>query len=65
MLEDIPRHGPELADELRRVGAEINALAEQELADLYPKDPTEQSPSPTCGHALCAVNLPIAELRFP
>ena len=39
MLEDIPRHGPGLADELRRVGAEIKAMAEEELADLFPKDP--------------------------
>ena len=39
MLEDIPRHGSGLADELRRVGAEIKAKAERELADLYPKDP--------------------------
>ena len=38
MLEDIPRHGPGLADELRRVGAEIKAKAEEELADLYPTD---------------------------
>ena len=39
MLEDIPRHGPELAEELRRVGAEIKKAAEKELAELYPKDP--------------------------
>ncbi|MDE2905801.1 MAG: DUF1156 domain-containing protein, partial [Acidobacteriota bacterium] len=39
MLEDIPRHGPKLADELRRVGGEIKAAAEKELADLYPADP--------------------------
>src|SRR5581483_7372613 len=38
MLEDIPRHGPELAEELRRVGAEIKREAEKELAELYPKD---------------------------
>lgn len=38
MLEGIPRHGPELADELRQVGGEIRAAAENELADLYPKD---------------------------
>ena len=38
MLEDIPRHDPGLADELRRVGAEIKAKAEKELADLYPND---------------------------
>ena len=44
MLEDIPRYGPALADELRRVGAEIKAKAEEELADLYPKDPDGATP---------------------
>ena len=38
MLEDVPRHGPGLADELRKVGGEIKAAAERELADLYPAD---------------------------
>ncbi len=38
MLEDIPRHGPKLADELRRVGAEIKRRAEEELAEFYPAD---------------------------
>ena len=61
MLEDIPRHGPELAEELRRVGGEIKAAAEKELADLYPTDPDGATPiaylwartvrceSPNCG----------------
>lgn len=61
MLEDIPRHGPELAEELRRVGAEIKAKAEKELAEFYPKDPdgaipiaylwarTVKCESPNCG----------------
>jgi len=61
MLEDIPRYGPELAKELRRVGAEIKQQAEKELADLYPKDPDGSVPiaylwartvkceSPNCG----------------
>ncbi len=61
MLEDIPRHGPKLAEELRHVGAEIKAQAEKELADLYPKDPdgataiaylwarTVRCESPNCG----------------
>ena len=61
MLEDIPRHGPELAVELRRIGGEIKAAAEQELADLYPTDPDGATPiaylwartvrceSPNCG----------------
>ena len=45
MLEDIPRHGPGLADELRSVGAEIRAKAEAELAELYPKDPDGATPT--------------------
>lgn len=44
LLEDIPRHGPELADELRRVGAEIKAAAEKELAKFYPPDPDGAKP---------------------
>ena len=61
MLEDIPRHGPGLADDLRKVGAEIKAKAEKELADIYPTDPDGATPiaylwartvrceSPNCG----------------
>ena len=61
MLEDIPRHGPELANELRRVGSEIKKQAEMELSEFYPKDPDEATPiayiwartvrceSPNCG----------------
>ncbi len=44
MLEEIPRHGPELAAELRRVGGEIKRQAERELADLYPQDPDGATP---------------------
>jgi adenine-specific DNA methylase/REP element-mobilizing transposase RayT len=61
MLEDIPRHGPELAEELRRVGKEIKEKAAKELAEFYPKDPDGATPiaylwartvkceSPNCG----------------
>ncbi len=61
MLEDIPRHGPGLAEELRKVGGEIKAAAERELADLYPADRDGATPiaylwartvrceSPNCG----------------
>ena len=61
MLEDIPRHGPSLADELRKVGGEIKRQVEQELGDLYPVDPdgatpiaylwarTVQCEAPSCG----------------
>ena len=44
MLEDIPRHGPGLAEQLRKVGAEIKRQAERELADLYPLDPDGAAP---------------------
>ena len=44
MLEDIPRHGRGLADELRRVGADIKRQAERELADLYPADSDGATP---------------------
>jgi adenine-specific DNA methylase len=61
MLEDIPRHGQELAEELRRVGNEIKIKIEKELAEFYPKDPDGATPvaylwartvrceSPNCG----------------
>lgn len=61
LLEDIPRHGPELADELRKAGAEIKKKAEEELREFYPPDPdgsrpiaylwarTVQCESPNCG----------------
>ena len=44
MLEDIPRHGPKLAEELREAGRRIKEQAERELADLYPKDPDGATP---------------------
>ncbi len=61
LLEDIPRQGPKLAEELRRVGAEIKNQAERELATLYPQDSDGAAPiaylwartvrceSPNCG----------------
>jgi adenine-specific DNA methylase/very-short-patch-repair endonuclease len=61
MLEDIPRHGPALAEELRKAGGEIKVAAEKELAEFYPKDPDGAMPiaylwartvrceSPNCG----------------
>ena len=61
MLEDIPRHGPTLAEDLRRVGAEIKQQAKKDLVDLYPADPDGATPiaylwartvrceSPNCG----------------
>ena len=44
LLEDIPRHGAALADELRRVGGDVKRQAERKLADLYPADPDGATP---------------------
>ncbi len=67
MLEDIPRHGPKLAEELRRVGAEIKAQAEKELADLYPTDPDGATPiaylwarTVRCEAPNCGAEIPLA-----
>jgi adenine-specific DNA methylase len=61
LLEDIPRHGPELAEELRRVGKKIKEGAEKELAEFYLPDSSGARPmaylwartvrceSPNCG----------------
>lgn len=61
MLEDIPRHGPALAEELRTAGCKIKQQAEQELQELYPMDQdgsrpiaylwarTVQCEAPNCG----------------
>ena len=44
ILEDIPRFGPGLADELRRTGTKIKEQAEKNLSDLYPRDPDGSTP---------------------
>jgi adenine-specific DNA methylase len=66
MLEDIPGHGPKLAEELRRVGAEIKRQAEKELADLYPKDPDGATPiaylwarTVRCESTDCGAEIPV------
>ena len=66
MLEDIPRHGPKLAEELRRVGAEIKKQAEKELADLYPRDPDGATPiaylwarTVRCEAPACGAEIPL------
>jgi len=67
MLEDIPRHGPELAEELRRVGREIKKQAEKELAEFYPKDPDGATPiaylwarTVKCESPNCGAEIPLA-----
>jgi putative DNA methylase len=67
MLEDIPRHGPKLAEELRRVGVEIRQAAEKELADLYPREPDGATPiaylwarTVRCESPNCGAEIPLA-----
>ncbi|MFX0194677.1 MAG: DUF1156 domain-containing protein [Candidatus Hodarchaeota archaeon] len=66
MLEDIPRHGPELAEELRRVGGEIKKKAEKELAEFYPTDPDRAKPivylwarTVQCEAPNCGAEIPV------
>ncbi|MGD1037543.1 MAG: DUF1156 domain-containing protein, partial [Roseiarcus sp.] len=61
LLEDFPRFGPNLDQDIRRAGAEIREQAAKELAKLYPNDPDGATPiaylwartvrceSPNCG----------------
>ncbi len=66
MLEDIPRHGPKLAEELRRVGKEIKAAAEKELGEFYPIDPDGSRPiaylwarTVRCEAPKCGAEIPL------
>lgn len=66
MLEDIPRHGPKLAEELRRVGGEIKTAAAETLADLYPTDPDGATPiaylwarTVRCESPKCGAEIPL------
>ncbi len=66
MLEDIPRHGPKLAEELRKVGKEIKEQAEKELAEFYPPDPDGSRPiaylwarTVTCETPHCGAEIPL------
>jgi putative DNA methylase len=61
LLEDIPKHGPELAESLEKVGGEIQTAVAKELADFYPNGSSRETPlayiwartirceSPNCG----------------
>lgn len=66
MLENIPRHGPALAEELRRVGAEIKQAAEQELGEFYPPDKDGAKPiaylwvrTVRCESTGCGAEIPL------
>ncbi len=66
MLEDIARHGPELADDVRRIGLEVKQEVEGELADLYPADPDGARPitylwarTVRCESPKCGAEIPL------
>ena len=66
MLEDIPRYGPKLADELREAGRAVKDAAEKELGDLYPKDPDGATPiaylwarTVRCEAPRCGAEIPL------
>ncbi|MCY3613767.1 MAG: DUF1156 domain-containing protein [Bacteroidetes bacterium] len=66
ILEDIPRHGSALAEELRNVGKEIKIQSERELIDLYPVDPDGKTPiaylwtrTVRCEAPKCGAEIPL------
>ena len=66
MLEDIPRHGPGLAEELREAGEAIRQKAQRDLADLYPTDPDGATPiaylwarTVRCESPKCGAEIPL------
>src|SRR6516164_6640125 len=66
MLEDIPRQGLELAEELRRVGAKVKEAAEKVLAQFYPPDPDGSWPiaylwarTVRCEQPDCGAEIPL------
>ena len=67
MLEDVPRRGPKLADELRRVGSEIKKQAHKELDQYYLPDSDSATPiaylwarTVTCESPNCGAEIPLA-----
>ena len=67
MLEDIPRYGPKLAEELRKAGDEIKKQAEKELKEFYPNDPDGSTPiaylwarTVRCESPKCGAEIPLA-----
>ena len=67
LLEDIPRNGPNFAEDICRVGAEINAQVEQALSGSYPNDPDGSKPiaylwarTVRCESPNCGAEIPLA-----
>lgn len=66
LLHHIPRSGLDLAERLRKVGAEIKATAERELVEFYPPDPDGAKPiaylwarTVRCEQPNCGAEIPL------
>lgn len=66
LLEDIPRHGNMLAENLKRAAADVKVEAEKELAQFYPTDPDGSRPlaylwarTVTCETPGCGAEIPL------
>lgn len=66
LLEDIPKHRVELAEEFRQIGADIKATAEKELMEFYPPDPDGAKPTTylwartvRCEASGCGLEIPL------
>ena len=66
MLENIPRHGPDLGLDVRRAGLHIKQSTESELADLYPSEADGAKPvaylwarTIRCEASKCGAEVPL------
>ncbi len=66
MLRGIPRQGPELVEEVRRIGGALKRRAEKDLDSLYPKDPDGATPiaylwarTVRCESPKCGAEIPL------
>lgn len=66
MLEDIPRRGVDLAEELRHAGSQIQAAATKQLAQFYPPDADGAKPiaylwarTVRCESPQCGAEIPL------
>ena len=66
LLEEIPRHGQSLAEELRRVGKEIRRVLQKDLGQFYPNEPDGSTPvaylwarTARCEQPNCGAEIPL------
>ena len=71
LLEDIPRNGPTLAEQLKNITAEIKKNAESELGEFYPLDPDGSRPiaylwarTVRCEEPDCGAEIPLIRTNW-